>query len=1100
VESSVPSLAVVVFTDLVGSTALRSRVGEDVAEELRRRHDTALAEAVQAHGGRVVKGLGDGIMAVFPGASEALAASVAMQQAIARVSSRQPDAALRIRLGVSAGEVTWEDDDCFGTPVVEAARLCAAADGDQILAADVVKTLAGSRAGDVFSSVGSLSLKGLPQPVTAWEVRWEPVSLEVVLPRGLSSSVSWSFVGRRDELDVLDGAWAAAVGGERRAVFVGGEPGIGKTRLLAEFAGRVADRGGLVLYGRAEEELGVPFEPFTEALGDYVHGCAGEVLATQLGPSGGELTRLVPDLATLVADLPAPLHADPETERYQLLEAVRGLLERIAQDRPLLLILDDLHWATKPDVMLLSHVLRSSAGVAMLVLCAFRDTEVDAAHPLKPLLDDVPRLPGAQRVPLTGLDADDVVDLVADVTSTEADGWAQRLAHAVQTETSGNPFFVGEILRHLLEHDMVDRVERSADAIDLRAVGVPEGVRAVVERRIERLAGPAVEVLRVAAIIGARFDLPLLLGSAPDDLGEAAVLDALADAETAALVVLEPERLGWYRFAHAVMRDAVIAGMPSLRRLALHRRVGDALERRPDAEQRVAELAQHFAVAASLGDVDRAIDYCRRAGDRAVAALAFEEAAVHYQQALHLLDQQPGIDEPLRCDLLIALGETELGAGQAESQEVLLEAAHLAQRLGDADRLARAALANNPGFWSTLGRDPERVAALEAALELAGPARTATRARLLSRLAVEIYTSSERSERERLTDEALAIARELDDDATLAYVLVQQNTSTWSPTNLDRRLAVAEELRSLASRLDDPIIAYHAADFFSSYLGAGDIEAADRCLAEERRIVEVLGRPYFKWCLTAWHETMRALHGGRFVEAERFADEGLDIGAVVRDPAEALTYWGGAITMVRFDQGRLGELVPTMEGLPADQMTGIALRTWLALAYTETGRKKDARGLMRRNTAEEFDQIIDEGHMALSICALLAETAARVGDAAWADRVLPTLRACCGQIAAVVADCWGAVDRYVGLCLYTLGEERAAVEHFEAAIAVNHRARAPSWEARSRLDLATALVRCDGRTDRARAAELARAALESADALGMTGVSRQARELLATLG
>ena len=1094
-----PSLAAVVFTDLVGSTALRIRVGEDVAEKLRRRHDAELAEAVQANAGRVVKGLGDGIMAVFPGAADAVAGARAMQQAMSRFGLQHAETPLHIRVGISAGDVTFEGDDAFGTPVVEAARLCSLSEGDQILASDVVRTLAGSRCRDMFAPIGALSLKGLPEPVTAWEIVWEPLSPEAMLPRGLSSNGQWLFVGRRPELEVLDAAWEAAVGGDRGVVFVGGEPGIGKTRLLAEFARRVADRGGIVLYGRAEEDLGVPFEPFTEALGDYMRGCAGDVLEAQLGRSGGELTRLVPDLPALVADLPAPLHADPETERYWLFEAVRDLVERIARDQPLLLILDDLHWATKPDVMLLAHVLRSSAPAPMLVLGAYRDTEVDEAHPLGALLDDVPRLLGAQRLRIAGLDTDDVGSLVADVTSTDVDPWARRLADAVQAETAGNPFFVCEILRHLLDHDMVDPADRSAGAIDLRAVGVPEGVRAVVERRIALLPGPVIDVLRLAAVIGAHFDLRLLLASDDGELGETAIVEALARAETGALVAPEPVFPGRYRFAHALTREAITATTPSPRRLLLHRRVGRALEQEPDAEQRVAELAHHFAVAAPLGCVDSAVGYNRRAGDQAAAALAFEEAGLHYRCALELLTQQPGVDEGVRCDLLIALGDAEVSAGQSESRAVLLDAARLAQRLGDADRLARAALANNPGFFSMLGRDPERVVVLEAALEFAGPQRTATRARLLSRLAVETIEGRARSERERLTDEAVAIARELRDDATLAYVLVQQNTSTWSATNLDRRLTVAKELRELADRLGDPIIAYFAADFFSSYLGAGDIEEADRCLADERRIVEVLGRPYFRWCCTAWHETMRSSHGGQFAEAERFADEGLELGSAIRDPTEAFGYWAAAIAMIRFEQGRLGELEPSMEGLPTDQKVGIQVRTWLALAYTETGRPADALVLMRRNTAEEFDLLVDEGHMALAVGALLAETAARVGDREWADRVLLTLAPCCGQIAAVFSNSWGAVDRAVGLCLQTLGDHRAAAEHFEAAIDVNHRACAPSWEARSRLDLATLLAGSPQGAGTARAAPLAQAALETADALGMARVAERARELLITL-
>ncbi len=239
-----PSLMAVLFTDLVGSTSQRIALGEETADALRHAHDELLADAVGARGGQVVKSTGDGIMATFPGAAEAVAGAIAIQQAIDRYN-RRPDALapLSVRIGVSLGDVTTEGDDVFGTPVIEAARLCAAAEGGQILVADVVRLLAGSRAGDVFVPVGELALKGLPGPVSTSAVRWEPSTEPLLaLPGGLVPVGGFAFVGRNAELDRLDEAWAAVVAGERRALFVAGEPGIGKTRLVSQFATRSEPR------------------------------------------------------------------------------------------------------------------------------------------------------------------------------------------------------------------------------------------------------------------------------------------------------------------------------------------------------------------------------------------------------------------------------------------------------------------------------------------------------------------------------------------------------------------------------------------------------------------------------------------------------------------------------------------------------------------------------------------------------------------------------------------------------------------------------------------------------------------------------------------
>ncbi len=252
------STATIVFTDLVGSTALRGRLGEDAVEALRRRHDALVREAVETHRGRVVKGLGDGFMAEFSGAADALAAAVAVQRVLDRNNRRSdPGSRLEVRVGLAAGDVVVEDGDCFGTPVVEAARLCAAAPGGRIYASDVVRALAGSRGGHRFTSLGDLELKGLDGPVAAVEVDWAPeTDHRPPIPPGLDVAGAFTFVGRSEEREVLTRAWKEALAGHRQVLLMGGEPGVGKTRLVAEMARTVHGEGAVVLYGRCDEELG----------------------------------------------------------------------------------------------------------------------------------------------------------------------------------------------------------------------------------------------------------------------------------------------------------------------------------------------------------------------------------------------------------------------------------------------------------------------------------------------------------------------------------------------------------------------------------------------------------------------------------------------------------------------------------------------------------------------------------------------------------------------------------------------------------------------------------------------------------------------------
>ena len=371
----------VVFTDLVGSTELAVRLGHDAYEEMRRLHFEALRLSASIHQGNEIKSTGDGLVFAFASAAEAVASMIRMQQSVNRTACRGGE--LKVRIGASCGETNRDSSDIFGLAVVEAARLCAAALPDQILIADVISNV--TRGLEFkFGQVSELALKGLPK-VSARTVEWVPrdASDDVIpLPPSISPVPSFAVYGRADELAIIERSWIAAKRGQRQVVLLAGEPGIGKTRLSIE-AGRIGyGEGATVLLGTCDEDIRPPYRPFVEALRHFVVNAPDEILLQHVREHQGDLLRIVPSLAERVPNVPKPHTADAETERYLMFEAVAGLLSVASQQRPVIVILDDLQWAGAPELLLLKHIVRSAMPMRLLILGTYRDTDLSQTHPL----------------------------------------------------------------------------------------------------------------------------------------------------------------------------------------------------------------------------------------------------------------------------------------------------------------------------------------------------------------------------------------------------------------------------------------------------------------------------------------------------------------------------------------------------------------------------------------------------------------------------------------------------------------------------------------------------------------------------------------------
>jgi class 3 adenylate cyclase/tetratricopeptide (TPR) repeat protein len=1084
--------ATVLFTDLVGSTDLLSRLGEAAFDEVRRAHFATLRKALGRHGGEEVKTLGDGVLAVFGSASDAVSCAVAIQQAVDRQSRRGP-AALAVRVGLALGDVSFEEEDVFGTPVVEAARLVAAAGASEILATAAVRWAGGSRSGASFTDRGLLELKGLPEPVPTCEVVWERMTAPSIPLPTLLTDLGRIFVGREAEVARLRQLWKDAGAGERRVVLLAGEPGVGKTRLAAELAALVHEEGAVVLAGRCDEDLGVPYQPLVEALRHFVDHTPSEDLRKRLGRYGGELVRLVPELAEQLPDLLPPLKSDPETERYRLFDAVAAWLAALSVEEPLLVVLDDLQWAAKPTLLLLRHVARASDVKRVLVVGTYRDTELAHDHPLLEVLPDLRRQGGIERISLTGLDCAGVAAFMEQAAEHALDDEDLVLARAIHEETEGNPFFVREVFRHLIETGAVERREgRWATRLPIEQIGIPESVRDVVGRRLSRLSEEANQTLRTAAAVGPEFEVPVV--QAAGGLDEDALLSSLEEAAQARLITEAPSAR--YRFAHALVRDTLYAQLSAARQVALHRKVAEAIEalHATRLDDFLPALAHHWARAsAPTAYTSKAVDYATRAGDRALAQLAHDEAVGWYRQALELLDvgRMPHNDRR-RLHLLIDLGEAQRRAGDPAHRQALLDAAAMAASSGDADALTRAALANHRGFFSvTAGVDVERIAALERALDVAGPDDAPVRARLLANLADELGWSDRHERRVRLAAEALTVARRLDDPATLAHVLARRYTTLATiPARRDEML----ELQQLAVALDDPALILWAGYWRSlTDLALGDMAGYHGGLDSCSRLAEELGQPTLRWAVAIIQPPGYEM-AGRLEDAEERSRRALEIGQAAGID-DAFRVYATNLFWIRYDQGRLDEVLDVYERRARRPDAQPLTLAHLGIVYCEVGRVDEAQRVLDALAVDGFNALPANYAWAYAFTTS-AEICAAVGDARRASTLYDRLDPCRGLVAHVGGGSTGCVDHHLALLACVLGRFEDANAHFEDAHALHEALAAPTWLARTRLEWARMLLRrCQpGDADRARG--LLGQALATARELGLANVERRAVELL----
>ena len=814
------------------------------------------------------------------------------------------------------------------------------------------------------------------------------------------------FVGRADELARLRAAWSVVR--ERRArrlVLLAGEPGVGKTRLALEFA---RESEATVLLGRCSEEPLAAFEPFSDVL-RHVGASAARALA---GPGVGELERLL-----------GGVHGGPADDvgaRHRLFGAIDDVLSGIAARRPLVLILDDLQWADRPTLLLLSFVLRSGRTAPLLVIGTYRDSDVGRRTPLAGALGDLRRDGGAERIALRGLGPVEVGQLATAWLGAEA---AARVAGDVHARTGGNAFFVEEVLRGLATDEP----------------SVPESVRHAVGARLARLSPEADQLLAVASVLGEVVDAELLASVAGRPAAEVEpLLDELFDAR-----LLLPVAGRELRFPHALVREAVDGDLNPLRRARLHRAAAEALIARGEAGHLV-EIAHHLSETAD----PRAAEYLRRAGGEALAMLAYEEAAELYGRALEATGDEGA--------LLLARGDALLRAGEPAAARSSFEAAAaLARAVRDAELLGRAALGYAGLGITIIDLDAPAIALLEEALRAVK--EPVLRSELLARLAVELYYAPSRDRSEALSSQAVAAARGSGDRRALAAALNARHVALWRPDRLAERLAAADEMIVVA---DEPHVELQARNWRVVDLWeALDIAEWRAEVARHGELAARLRMPTYTWYTPLW-AAVEAVHAGRWEEAaeqrERAREEGLRAGDRNAELFAEMLIYDEIIMRGTWEAVDLDLMHDKIEGSPAST----AWRCSYAWMLAATDRLDAAREHYALIAADDFAALPFDANWSAGM-GELASACIELGDPELAapvyERLLPYTDRALTSGRSIGS--FGSTERLLGGLAAVLGRPEEATARLETSIRVNEETGFTVWADHARRALTDARTR-----------------------------------------
>ncbi len=1013
-------VGVVMVSDIVGSTTLRTALGERRATEVFATLEATTTEVVAGYGGRIVKHLGDGTLAVFSSSTQALEAATAVQVSATELSELgRAEPALAIRVGLAVGDIDAVGDDVAGMPVVVAARLCDRADDGQILADRSVGELSWNRTEHDFDHLGAMELKGCSRPIEVVRVPWERPAESVGVPTLLRRKLDDAFVGRDADFELLRSAWHEATGGNPPVVSLTGEAGMGKTTLLARFAEWVVRCGGEVLAGTCVEGPQSPFPAWSQAIDDYAREVSYPALVTAAGADARVLARLSPSLAER---LDVTASADAVDTPQRLHESVAGFLSRRARVTPMLVVLDDLQWAGEDSAQMLRGIIGAVDGPVLFV-AAHRETDVGSEHAVVAALADVAQAAELRTHQLGGLGSDELGELLAAVHPGSAALDAARLSE-LERRAGGNPLFVRELTRDTSGTD-----------------GEVSSASGAVRKRLSALPADTQRVLSVAALMGPVFEVSVLMRC---DLGlDEDELLAELDAARAAGIIDEmsalPDQLV---FMHGLVPEVLTADLSAVRRSRLHLRLAEAL----GDEAQPAVRAHHYLRSRLPEALEPAVQLSRAAAQEQAAALAYEQASRTLLDALCFVEETSPERDDLSGWLYSDLAGFRYEIGEIEGRrEAAARAGAAGRRLGDLELLQQAAI-QRAGFPQPGHPDPLAVELLEEAIERTPDSCAGVKAELLSVLAYyRGINEGRREEADALARTAISIARTKGSVRDLAEALAARSFLLTGAPGVEEHLGICGELASLIDRLDSAEDRERHLQYVHRQRGPLRLRAADMDgFVEELEALERFGRERRSWIALAtslmWRGMLAHL-AGDLESAERHYDEMAEVG---KDQANFAESYAFALFVLRRDQGRLAELLELARTVVATSGQLRAFEPVLAVVELACGNRNEAEQIWRNWSKDSFARLphdVTESGM----LPLLADLCVEFGTPEDASELGRLVEPYSGEllVAAWGICCLGAADRYRSMLLTHSGESdgatrlAVAADHLEASAGVD---------------------------------------------------------------